>query len=337
MVRRHAVLDRVLGATGVYARHLIPRLVARGHRVRALVRRPEAAAIAAACGAELHRADVFDAASLRAGLAGCDVGINLATSLPGPSGRGDFATNDRVRRDGTPVWVDACRDAGVPRIVQQSIAMVNAAGGDAWGDEDTDYAGPRDDVAGLAAAAALAMEDSVRRSDRDWMILRGRALLRTRHGLRRRLVRPRAGRTIARARPTVGLRLARPHRRHGGGDRRGRRAVAVAADPHRRRRRAGALARRLHVRRRGRRRRAAVAGRASGLSVVPRTQCPRARGVGVGAVVRDLPRRPRALSVPQRFDLLEAALPGRRVRLRLLVGGEHLRGRAAPLQGRRPG
>jgi nucleoside-diphosphate-sugar epimerase len=163
----------VLGATGVYARHLIPRLVSRGHRVRALVRRPEAAGIAAACGAEIHRADVFDVASLRAGLAGCDVGINLATSLPGPSGRGDFATNDRVRREGTPVWVGACRDAGVPRIVQQSIAMVNAAGGDAWGDEDTVYAGPRDDVAGLAAGAALAMEDAVRASDRDWLILRG--------------------------------------------------------------------------------------------------------------------------------------------------------------------
>ena len=163
----------VLGATGVYARHLIPRPVARGHRIRALVRRPEAAGIAAACGAELHRADVFDAASLRSGLAGCDVGINLATSLPGPSGRGDFATNDRVRRDGTPVWVDACRAAGVPRIVQQSIAMVNAAGADAWGDEDTAYAGPRDDVAGLAAAAALAMEEIVRASGLDWMILRG--------------------------------------------------------------------------------------------------------------------------------------------------------------------
>jgi len=163
----------VLGATGVYARHLIPRLVTRGHRVRALVRRPEAAAIAAACGAELCRADVFDPEPLRAGLAGCDVGINLATSLPGPSGRGDFATNDRVRREGTPIWVAACRDAGVPRIVQQSIAMVNAAGGDAWADEDTVYAGPRDDVAGLAAAAALAMEDAVRGSDLDWMILRG--------------------------------------------------------------------------------------------------------------------------------------------------------------------
>ena len=163
----------VLGATGVYARHLIPRLAARGHRVRALVRRPEAATVAAACGAEIRRADVFDAASLRAGLAGCDVGVNLATSLPGPSGRGDFATNDRVRREGTPVWVGACREAGVPRIVQQSIAMVNAAGGDAWGDEDTVYAGPPDDVAGLAAAAALAMEEAVRGSDLDWSILRG--------------------------------------------------------------------------------------------------------------------------------------------------------------------
>src|SRR5436190_5319603 len=129
----------VLGATGVYARHLIPRLVARGHRIRALVRRPEAAAIAMACGADVRTADVFDAASLRAGLAGCDVGINLATSLPGPSGRGDFATNDRVRREGTPIWIGACRDAGVSRVVQQSIAMVNAAGGGAGRGEDTAF------------------------------------------------------------------------------------------------------------------------------------------------------------------------------------------------------
>ena len=41
----------VLGANGVYARHLIPRLAAAGYRVRALVRRPEAASVATACGA----------------------------------------------------------------------------------------------------------------------------------------------------------------------------------------------------------------------------------------------------------------------------------------------
>ena len=163
----------VLGATGVYGRHLVPRLVARGWRVRALVRRPEAAATAIACGADVRVADVFDAASLRAGLEGCDVGINLATSLPGPSGRGDYAANDRVRREGTPIWTAACRDAGVSRIVQQSIALVNAGAGDAWADEDTVFPEGQEGVAAAAIATAVAMEDTVRRSGLDWIILRG--------------------------------------------------------------------------------------------------------------------------------------------------------------------
>jgi nucleoside-diphosphate-sugar epimerase len=163
----------VLGATGVYGRHLLPRLAARGHRVRALVRRPEAAASAAAVGAELHKADVFDAESLRAGLAGCEVAINLATDLPRPGGTtGDYAANDRLRREGAPLWVRACREAGVPRVVQQSIALVNAAG-DAWADEDTPPAPRPDDVAARAIAAALAMEATVRQSGLDWLILRG--------------------------------------------------------------------------------------------------------------------------------------------------------------------
>jgi uncharacterized protein YbjT (DUF2867 family) len=57
----------VLGATGVYARHLLPRLVARGINVRALVRRPEAAVVARRCGAQIRTADIFDEESLRAG------------------------------------------------------------------------------------------------------------------------------------------------------------------------------------------------------------------------------------------------------------------------------
>jgi len=164
----------VLGATGVYGRHLLPRLVARGYRVRALVRRPEAALLAARCGADLRAADVFDEASLRAGLAGCDVGINLATALPRPGGTsGDFALNDRVRREGTPIWVRACRTAGVPRVIQQSIAMVNGGAGDAWTDEGTVFLGRRDDVAGIAIGAALDMEATVRDSGLDWLVLRG--------------------------------------------------------------------------------------------------------------------------------------------------------------------
>jgi nucleoside-diphosphate-sugar epimerase len=61
----------------------------------------------------------------------------------------------------------------VPRIIQQSVAMVNAAGGDAWSDEDTVYAPAGDSIASRAIAAALAMEDTIRGSDAEWLILRG--------------------------------------------------------------------------------------------------------------------------------------------------------------------
>jgi nucleoside-diphosphate-sugar epimerase len=141
--------------------------------VCALVRRPEAAAIAAACGAELAQADIFDEASLRAGLAGCDVAINLATSLPGPNSAGDFAKNDQLRREGTPILVRACRDAGVPRILQQSIAMTHAGGGDAWADETTFHPIGSEGIAGAAIAAVRDMEAAIEASGLDWLILRG--------------------------------------------------------------------------------------------------------------------------------------------------------------------
>lgn len=164
----------LLGATGVYGRHLLPRLVHAGCHVRALVRDPATASVATACGAELVKADIFDEASLRAGLSDCDVAINLATSLPNPSTqRGDFAANDRLRREGTPIWTSACHAAGVPRVLQQSIAMIHAGGGDAWADEDTDHALPASDAATAAFAAARAMEASIVASGLDYAILRG--------------------------------------------------------------------------------------------------------------------------------------------------------------------
>lgn len=160
----------VLGATGVYARHLIPRLTARGHRVRALALRPEAATVARACGAEVVRADIFDIDSLRTGVRGTDVAVNLATAVPGPSGRGDYATNSRIRREGVPVWLRACEEAGVSRVLQQGIAFINAAGDD-WADEDTFV--PRDQGASGSIDPAMEMEQSIGASALDWVVLRG--------------------------------------------------------------------------------------------------------------------------------------------------------------------
>jgi nucleoside-diphosphate-sugar epimerase len=129
--------------------------------------------MAAACGAELAAADIFDEASLRAGLADCDVAINLATSLPGPTSQGDYAANDRLRREGTPIWVRACRDAGVSRILQQSIAMIHAGGGDAWADEKTFHPAGGEGVAAAAIEAVRSMEATIAESDLDWLVLRG--------------------------------------------------------------------------------------------------------------------------------------------------------------------
>ncbi len=154
----------VLGANGVYGRHLIPRLAAAGYPVRALVRRPEAAAVARACGADVRTADIFDEARLRQALDGCELAINLATSLPGPSGRGDFESNDRVRRDGVPVLIRACEAVGVRRLLQQSIA---------WVDAEDETAAPEPSVSNSASNATKDMETAVRGSSLDWLILRG--------------------------------------------------------------------------------------------------------------------------------------------------------------------
>lgn len=162
----------VLGANGVYARHLIPRLVQQGIEVRALVRRPEAAGVARGCGVQVLLADIFEPASLQQGLEGCDVCVNLATSLPGPSGRGDYAANDHVRREGVPRLLEACGQMGVTRLLQQSIAMVGA-NGDKVTDEAYCETPAGDDVGARALRAALDMEDAVRESDLDWLILRG--------------------------------------------------------------------------------------------------------------------------------------------------------------------
>ena len=95
---------------------------------------------------------------MRAALAGCDVAINLATSLPAPGSQGgDFAKNDQLRREGMPTFVRACRDAGVPRILQQSIAMTHAGGGDAWADDTTVHPAGAG-IAGAAIEAVRAME-----------------------------------------------------------------------------------------------------------------------------------------------------------------------------------
>lgn len=96
----------VAGASGFVGRRLCPALVAAGHVVRAMTRRPERYRGAG----EPVRADVRDAGSLKAALSGCDVAYYLVHSLD----RADFE-----KRDAHAAWTfaRAAADTGLHRIV----------------------------------------------------------------------------------------------------------------------------------------------------------------------------------------------------------------------------
>ena len=168
--------------------------------------------------------------------------MNLATSLPGPSGRGDFAANDRVRRDGTPIWLEACAAAGVARVLQQSIAMVSARRRRVGRRGRRSVRADGGSIAGDAIAAALAMEDAVQASPLDWLILRGGLFYGPGTGFDDDWFARAAAGKLRLPGDGTRLRLADPHRGHGRGDRARDPALAVAPGADRRRRRARALA-----------------------------------------------------------------------------------------------
>jgi uncharacterized protein YbjT (DUF2867 family) len=99
----------VTGATGYVGGALTKVLLAAGHRVRCLARRPEA--LRTAAGAEIVQGDVLDAVSARAALAGVDTAYYLVHSMGSP---GRFEEQDRTA---ARVFGGAAREAGVRRIV----------------------------------------------------------------------------------------------------------------------------------------------------------------------------------------------------------------------------
>lgn len=156
----------VIGATGMLGRHLIPRLIERGHRVSAIARDAAKRASLERLGIAVHLGDILDPTSLGPALVDADIAFHVATVIPPMGISADWSLNDRVRREGTENLIAACRDAGVRRYVQQSIAHLVAAGSDRLLDENA----PLHPTAVTQSAAD--MEDYVRRSGLDWIIVR---------------------------------------------------------------------------------------------------------------------------------------------------------------------
>jgi nucleoside-diphosphate-sugar epimerase len=144
----------VTGATGVLGHSAIVALLADGHEVTGLARNDEKAMQLEAAGASASTAHLFDQDEMTTALQGYEAVCNLATHVPvGLSGlrRGAWKVNDRLRTEGSRIVVRAARDAGVRRLVQESVSCLYADGGDEWITEASSLS-----VTGAAEPSAVA-------------------------------------------------------------------------------------------------------------------------------------------------------------------------------------
>ncbi len=109
----------VTGGTGFIGRHLIPLLVARGHRVRALVREQSLERVAA--GATAVAGDALDGESVAAACRPGDTIIHLVgTPRPTPSKADQFEKVDLLSIRAT---VKAAKRIGIRHLVYVSVAQ----------------------------------------------------------------------------------------------------------------------------------------------------------------------------------------------------------------------
>lgn len=129
----------VTGGTGAIGGYTVPALVRAGHTVTALARSETKARVLETQGATPALVSLFDREALTAALADCEAVVNLASSLPSITAflrRSAWRECERVRTEGSAAVVDACLRAGVPKLIQESVAMIYADGADGWIDED---------------------------------------------------------------------------------------------------------------------------------------------------------------------------------------------------------
>lgn len=152
----------VAGGTGVLGRASVLALVEAGHNVRSTARGRDKAALIRSLGAEPIECDLFDHASVRRVIAGCDVLIRLTTKIGSMMKIRDakmWRETNRLRTEGARILVDAAIAEGVPAYIHESVTFVYADGGTRWITEGA----PVDDGDGEILQAALQGENEAGR------------------------------------------------------------------------------------------------------------------------------------------------------------------------------
>jgi len=116
----------VAGSTGVIGRTLLPKLVNAGHEVIGMTRNPDQSYVIEALGAKAVVADIYNRRNIIevVGEIRPDVVIHQLTSLSNWS----VEDNARIRIVGTRNLVDAAKQAGVNKMIAQSIAWAYEPG-----------------------------------------------------------------------------------------------------------------------------------------------------------------------------------------------------------------
>ncbi len=200
----------VTGATGVLGHAASTSLSADGHEVSGIARNDEKQRQLEAMGVAPVRVSLFDREALTAALAGFDAVCNLATHMPVgfaaalPSA---WKVNDKLRTQGSKVIAQAARDAGVRRLIQESVSFMYADAGDEWITEDSTVA-----VTHATDPAAVAEDNASRfcSASRHTVILRFGLFVGTDAMTRWRLDRARAGRPIGIGDPRAWAHLVHP-------------------------------------------------------------------------------------------------------------------------------
>ena len=129
----------VTGATGFIGGELVKQLIGRGHKVVALVRAPERAAMLRALGVEMHAGDITDRDTLKTPMTGVDGVFHIAAwykvGVKEPLA-------DQINVDGTRNVLQVMRTLGIPRGVYTSTVAVFSNTKGAVPDETYRYDGP---------------------------------------------------------------------------------------------------------------------------------------------------------------------------------------------------
>jgi nucleoside-diphosphate-sugar epimerase len=147
----------IVGAHGKVGRRLVRILVARGDRVRGIIRKADQAEDVRSDGAEpvvcdLESADVDEIAR---SIAGADAAVFTAGAGPGSGAERKWTLD----RDGAVELIDAARAQDVPRYV-----MLSTVGAESPPDGD--------DVFSVYLRAKAEADEALTASDRDWTIVR---------------------------------------------------------------------------------------------------------------------------------------------------------------------